>query len=153
MRNMLNRVATHSRPRNIWITYAIVLLLIVGIVAMHSFPGNMTAHDALLPVSATAESGGNAHPTEEGPPAGPASAATADCDASCAHGTAPDHGHLGMLMLCMLALLTGLLFLIRPALFRLSRAAAQSAGWLTRALPAPPAARPPSLFALSISRT
>ncbi len=152
MRDVLNRGATRSLFQSAGTVFAIVLMLVFGLVAMHSLSGSTTAHDAPVPAS-TVIADDTAHAVEAGALAGPVSGAAVDCDASCAHGTAPGHGHLGMLMLCMLALLTGLLFLLRPALFRLSRAAAQSAGWLTRALPAPPTARPPSLFALSISRT
>ncbi|WP_240423262.1 DUF6153 family protein [Leucobacter sp. wl10] len=127
-------------------------MLILGLVAMHSLSGSASAHDALVPAS-TVSADDTGHPAQAGPLAGPANAAADGCDSSCAHSMATDPGHLGMLMLCLLALLTGLLFLLRPALFRLSRAAAQSLYAPALAMPASPAARPPSLRALSISRT
>ncbi|MFC6233885.1 DUF6153 family protein [Leucobacter soli] len=152
MRDAVNRTAKRPFFSSVGTVFAIVLMLIFGLVAMHSLSGTATAREALVPAS-TATASDTVRAADALTLDGSVSGASADCDASCAHGTAPDHGHLGMLMLCMLALLTGVLFLLRPALFRLSRAAAQSAGWLNRALPAPQATRPPSLFALSISRT
>ena len=152
MRDAVNRATTRPFIQSAGTVFAIVLMLIFGLVAMHSLSGNATARDALVPAG-TATASDTVRAADALTLDGSVSGASAGCDASCAHGTVPDHGHLSMLMLCMLALLTGVLFLLRPALFRLSRAAAQSAGWLNRALPAPPAARLPSLFALSISRT
>lgn len=128
---------------------AIALGVVLGLLGMHTFSADPVGHGPGL-VSHAIEADDAAHDS-------PLSAATHGEPESPAQGFSsaaqPEPSHSGMVMTCVLALLAGLLLVIRPSLaqraLRRIRSAVRS-----RASASPTAPRrPPSHITLCISRT
>lgn len=139
--------------RGLLLLAGIVLLLIAGLLGMHTFTANPAGHGT-APISHTAATVAHPDTSATGAIASPSmSGLAADCDGACHLGAQPQHGHTDMVNACVLALLVGMLLLIPPMLlYRLSpllRGTARSWRFTTTSL----LPRPPSLIFLSISRT
>ena len=128
---------------------AIALGVVLGLLGMHTFSADPVGHGPGL-VSHAVEAADAAHDS-------PLSAATHGEPGSPAQGVSsaaqPEPSHSGMVMTCVLALLAGLLLVIRPSLaqrvIRRIRSAVRSRASAFRTAPR----RPPSHIALCISRT
>ena len=128
---------------------AIALGVVLGLLGMHTFSADPVGHGPGL-VSHAVEAADAAHDS-------PLSAATHGEPGSPAQGLSsaaqPEPSHSGMVMTCVLALLAGLLLVIRPSLaqraLRRIRSAVRSRASASRTAPR----RPPSHIALCISRT
>ena len=127
---------------------AATLMVIVGLLAMHTFTAEPAGHGASV-LSYSASVAGGDHVTATGG----ADSAGIPCDGPCHAMTGPGQGDHDMLTACVLALLAGLLLLLPPVLGRgrgvnlqrvMSRVRWDASGVLPRA---------PSLTFLSISRT
>jgi hypothetical protein len=135
---------THSRARRrLLVSLGAALLVIVGLVAMHGFNID-TGHASTGGAMETSANVAEHHPSalrDSGP-------GTAACADDCG-----DAGHLGMAMVCVLALLAAVFALTIPpaeSLARLrDRLQQRFESWVGSRAPL----RPPSLIALSISRT
>lgn len=132
--------------------FAVVILLLLGLIGMHSVSGSFSTHPA-----PSLETVSSAVTAESQSIAESASSISTDsplgCDLACVSMSAPSHGDMEALMFCVLALLAGLLFLARPAQFRMLRAAIEQVDQLFTPMRSAPAALRPSLHSLSISRT
>lgn len=122
---------------------AATLMVIVGLLAMHTFTAEPAGHGSPGLTHSTSAAGDEHAPDVMG---------TA-CDGPCHVSTGPDQGHNDMLTACVLALLAGLLLLLPPTLIRgrglpLHRAMSLVRWGATGVFP-----RAPSLTFLSISRT
>ena len=128
---------------------AIALGVVLGLLGMHTFSAAPVGHGPGL-VSHAVEAADAAHDS-------PLGAATHGEPGSPAQGVSsaaqPEPSHSGMVMTCVLALLAGLLLVIRPSLaqrvIRHIRSAVRSRASASRTAPR----RPPSHIALCISRT
>jgi len=132
----------------------LILLLAIGVLGMHGFIGSAAVHEmrhAGTPaVSATMSHPIAPHTTTDAALAPAPGPAATMCESACEGGGMP--GHTSMPTMCALALLIGLLLLLRPPLRRITRALQLAAARIAprRGLRPP---RPPSLLVLSISRT
>lgn len=128
---------------------AATLMVIVGLLAMHTFTAEPAGHGSPgLPHSASAA--GHEHVSDV---MGSADSVVAACDGPCHVSTGHGQGHNDMLTACVLALLAGLLLLLPPMLLYgrglpLHRVMCLTRWDATGVLP-----RAPSLTFLSISRT
>ncbi|MFJ4044190.1 DUF6153 family protein [Microbacterium sp. NPDC089987] len=128
------------------------LTIIVGLLGMHTFTADAAGHRTAAPAHAVSEnsmhSSGNA---QSDGTAAPATSGLAVCDDACMSG--PAGGHADMITACVLALLAGLVLLLRPGFsYRLGPPLMSI---LPRLRPgaARTLSRAPSLTLLSISRT
>lgn len=123
------------------------LMVIVGLLAMHTFTSEPAGHGS---VGLTHSAAGEEHATAAASTV--ASESTA-CEGACHVNTGHGQGHNEMLTACVLALLAGLLLLLPPILIHRHRLPPHRAVSLVRweAIGIPP--RAPSLTILSISRT
>lgn len=146
MQGGLSHTHTHLRPYGAWSVFAVVLTLISGLIGMHSLSGGTATHDSLAPATAAAVFASGAHAAEADGVVAMESVTTLDCTGECGHGPVLGHGHVGMLTLCILALLIGMLVLLRLPVFRFTRIAALlTRSWLCYAIAASPPARPPAV--------
>lgn len=130
-----------------------VLMIIVGLLGMHTFSSEAAGHGTTVGVpSSTAVD----HPTHmdghtDAIAASAVSAESAPCDDACMTGS--PSGHSDMLSACILALLAGLLLLLRPLFAH--RLSPPLRVLMSRRHPAVETtlSRAPSLTFLSISRT
>lgn len=128
---------------------AIALGVVLGLLGMHTFSADPVGHGPGL-VTHAVEADDDARDS-------PLSAATRGEPGSPAQGVSsaaqPEPSHSGMVMTCVLALLAGLLLVIRPSLaqrvIRRIRSAVRSRASASRTAPR----RPPSHITLCISRT
>jgi hypothetical protein len=140
-----------SSVRTILTVVGAVLLVIIGLLGMHTFSAGSSGHSSTTHMNVSHEA---AHPSHV---MGASHAATAvastNCDDGCVAATHQPMSHDDMMMACVLALLAGFALLLPLArltrtsvsLRRLSR---QVELRIREVLP-----RPPSLIVLSISRT
>lgn len=106
--------------RRTHLLFATVLMLIVGVISMHSASdGNSGHHGAALNLSSFHDSGA-VTTTEQSNTISEQNLAPR-CGISCTFATTLGPVHVDTLVKCMLALLAGLLLLFRPALFRHTR--------------------------------
>ncbi len=128
---------------------AATLMVIVGLLAMHTFTAEPAGHGSPGLTHSTSAAGAEHAPDVMGSP----DSVGAACDGPCHVSTGPGQGHDDMLTACVLALLAGLLLLLPPTLIQgrglplhrgMSLVRWDAAGALPRA---------PSLTFLSISRT
>jgi len=128
---------------------AIALGVVLGLLGMHTFSADPVGHGPGL-VTHAVEADDAAHDpplsaTAHGEPGSPAQGLPSAAQ--------PEPSHSGMVMTCVLALLAGLLLVIRPSLaqrvLRRIRSAVRSRASASRTAPR----RPPSHIALCISRT
>ena len=136
-----------SSVRLMLLPLAVVLMVIIGLIGMHTLSTGPAAHDAStesheaavsLDTSASGHLGSSAPDTQV--------AHSETCNDSCQPPSAPPLHHAGLMMACNLALLVGFIFLLPLVAMCRSRIRNQ----LRLLLPSP---RPPSLIVLSISRT
>lgn len=144
------RRAVQRRPsmRALLVLGGLVLMIIVGLLGMHTFSAEAAGHGTAS-VSHTAVT--SEHP--ESGTTGALSDTSAECNAICHANTQPGHGQLDMATACVLALLVGILLLAPPILlygFRPLEWGTASSWRLTSTSVLP---RAPSLIVLSISRT
>ena len=137
---------------------ATVLMIIVGLLCMHTFSGSPAGHGSVAmgqheaAMAEQAATPDDAYPHEGAFAAHDGMPTTGAAVSAKANAAAPGlHG--GMLLICVLALFAGLLLLIGPALLRgvlalMPQRLTGASLTATSALP-----RPPSLEFLSISRT
>lgn len=130
-----------------------VLMIIVGLLGMHTFSSEAAGHGTTVGVASSAAVD---HPTHVGGHADATadsvvSAESASCDDACMTGS--PSGHSDMLSACILALLAGLLLLLRPLFTH--RLSPSLRVLMSRLRPAVETnlSRAPSLTFLSISRT
>lgn len=140
------------------LTFATALVLIAGLLAMHSLSGSFTGGHSDAPATAS-------EPAVADPAMGAGAGAAGVFEMITAGGSGAGHcaGDCGgasgapddsMLMVCVLALLAAAVVLLTPALVsRLSAARALLRLQRRNILAALPHPRPPSLIVLSISRT
>jgi H+/Cl- antiporter ClcA len=149
--NVAHRVPASAPPHALLLLLALAVLLIAGLLGMHTFTGDAMGHGTPATMSAAHTVVSDGSPDSRHAMTADATAASHDCDDSCATGHGGDHASMGAA--CVLALLAGLLLILPPLL--LGR---RGLHHLLR-VPAsdPPAGlrppRPPSLLLLSISRT
>lgn len=132
IRSLLN---TRSSGRRALVAFGGALLVIAGLLAMHTIGAGAVHAEAGVPV--TVVMGDEADDAKH-------------CPGDCAPGDAPDHSML--LMICALALLAAALVLLAPSLLGRRRIPSRSV-LLHEAVRALPWPQPPSLHVLSISRT
>lgn len=148
----IERRGLHSQPslRTALLLAGSVLMIIVGLLGMHTFSSEAAGHGTTVGAhSSTAVD----HATHAGghTAATALSAESAPCDDACMTGS--PSGHSDMLSACILALLAGLLLLLRPLFaHRLSPPLRVLMSRL-RPLVGTNLSRAPSLTFLSISRT
>ena len=163
--NRMRVVQSPSGLRRLLMTFATALLLIAGLLAMHTLTGTLTfGHEAAgVPASEGvgasyapgSDMGSITHPAGalDGAAVMGTGAAADHCSGDCgASGGVPDHSML--MMVCVLALLAAAIVLLAPVLLaRLGAALALLRLHGRTVLSALPHPRPPSLLVLSISRT
>lgn len=130
-----------------------VLMIIVGLLGMHTFSSEAAGHGTT--VGAHSSSAVD-HPTHVGghtdaTAASAPSVEAAPCDDACMTGSTG--GHSDMLSACILALLAGLLLLLRPLFTHRLSAPPRVVMSRLRLAVGVPLSRAPSLTFLSISRT
>ncbi|MEV8250900.1 DUF6153 family protein [Microbacterium sp. NPDC076768] len=132
--------------RSLLLLAGAVFVIIVGLLGMHVLSaGSMGHHTVSAEHSATTVSSLK-------PVTTPISDAhTSPCDETCVIGS--EGAHLGMVTGCVLALLVGLLLLLRPLLLLRFRAAPRGFVFSLRATVDRAFTQAPSLIFLSISRT
>lgn len=128
---------------------AATLMVIVGLLAMHTFTAEPAGHGS-PGLAHSASVAGDEHAADVTGSTDPVDIA---CDGLCHVSTGPGQGHDDMLMACVLALLAGFLLLLPPMLIHgrgllLHRVMSLMRWDATGVLP-----RAPSLTFLSISRT
>ena len=123
------------------------LMVIVGLLAMHTFTSEPAGHGS---VGLTHSAAGEEHATAAASTV--ASESTA-CEGACHVSTGHGQGHNEMLTACVLALLTGLLLLLPPILIQRHGLPPPRAVSLVRWEAIGILPRAPSLTFLSISRT
>ncbi|MBD8011187.1 MULTISPECIES: DUF6153 family protein [Microbacterium] len=123
------------------------LMVIVGLLAMHTFTSEPAGHGS---VGLTHSAAGEEHATVAASTV--ASESTA-CEGACHVNTGHGQGHNEMLIACVLALLAGLLLLLPPILIQRHRLPPHRAVSLVRWEAIGILPRAPSLTFLSISRT
>lgn len=130
-----------------------VLMIIVGLLGMHTFSSEAAGHGTTVGAhsSSTVDHATPADSHSDAVAATASSAELAPCDDACMTGSTG--GHSGMLSACILALLAGLLLLLRPLFaYRLSPPLRVLMSRL-RPTVGDTLSRAPSLTFLSISRT
>lgn len=140
--------------RTLLLAISAVLMIIVGLLGMHTFSAGAFGHGAHagmqdsiiaaeMTVSATAGS----------PPAGATGVQSAECDGDCESSDTQPIGHSELMMACALALLVIFSFLLPAVAMYVARikfAISCSTLWLKYSSRL---SHPPSLIVLSISRT
>ncbi|MCM3655990.1 DUF6153 family protein [Agromyces mediolanus] len=163
MNHIRTLVHAPSGLHRLLLTFATALLLIAGLLAMHTLTGTLTSGHADTPAAASEA----AHAAPDSDLGGTVATGSmlentigtgteasgghceGDCDSS---GGMPDHSML--MMACLLALLAATIVLLAPALLaRLGTVLALLRLHGRNVLTALPHPRPPSLIVLSISRT
>lgn len=124
-----------------------VLVIIVGLLGMHTFSAEPAGHGTASISHAVA-----AEHSESGTPRALASTSTG-CIDRCHVSTGSGDGHLDMVTACVLALLVGILLLAPPILLHRFGPLLWSATSLWRLVSTSILPRAPSLILLSISRT
>lgn len=164
MQQLTRVIGGRSSTRPFLMLGAAVLLIIVGLLGMHTFSASPGGHGSAVPgqhqsMSATQapapSSAATPHAVAHTDSAAASTTKTSETATTLALGEA-DAGsgsHDGMMVTCVLALLAGLLLLAAPMLLRrfLPRARLRVAHAFLTVTSARP--RPPSLIFLSISRT
>lgn len=127
-----------------------VLMIIVGLLGMHTFSSEATGHGTTVGAHSSTAVDHATH-VDGHIDASAGSALSATCDDACVTGSTG--GHSDMLSACILALLAGLLLLLRPLFAH--RLSSPLRVLMSRLRPAAGAtlSRAPSLTFLSISRT
>lgn len=155
--------STQSGVRRLLLSFSTALLLIAGLLAMHTLTGTLTIGHADTEPAVAVEHAAVAQPAMNSSTAhaersilAPSSTAPDSPPAHCAGcgdpAGAPDHSML--MMACVLALLAAVIVLLAPMLLSRLGATLALTRLHARAVPATaPHPRPPSLIVLSISRT
>lgn len=140
--------------RTLLLGISAVLMIIVGLLGMHTFSAGAFGHGAhagMQDSTIAAEMSVSAAP--DATPAGATVVQSAECDGDCESSHTQPLGHSELMMACALALLVIFSFLL-PAvaiwILRLTFATTFSTLWLKYSSRLP---HPPSLIVLSISRT
>ncbi|MBX3195137.1 DUF6153 family protein [Leucobacter sp.] len=148
MENVQSVMRGQHSTRILFILCGAVLLIIVGLLGMHTFSSEAAGHGtASVSHSAVASN------HSEAGVAGTLSDPSAECSGTCQPSTSPAPEHQEMVTACVLALLVGILLLAPPVLLhRFGSVLWRPAGlWLLMSTSILP--REPSLITLSISRT
>lgn len=128
---------------------AATLMVIVGLLAMHTFTAEPAGHGS-PGLTHSASVAGDEHVTDV---MGSPDTVDATCDGPCHVSTGHGQGHNDMLTACVLALVAGLLLLLPPMLFHGRGLPLHGLMSLTRWDATGVLPRAPSLTFLSISRT
>lgn len=141
----------HRQPslRTLLLLGGAVLMILVGLLGMHTFTSNAFGHGSGSASSAITASVPIAH----GEVSGTHSATSAECDGACYASAGDRQGHMDAATACMLALLVGLLLLAPPLLLHRFGSLPWSTPGSSRLTSTSVLPRPPSLTVLSISRT
>lgn len=127
---------------------AAAALIIVGLLAMHTFAGETAGHGA----AGIAHSGSATMVEEGSEPASSFGGSSISCDGPCTVTEGQGHGHTDMVTACALALLAGLLLLLPPALAQRDGSLQHPLTFWQR-IATGVISNAPSLTFLSISRT
>lgn len=136
-------------PRGLLFLIGLALMLIIGLLGMHTFSGDAGGHGT--PVAAESSAVVATAGMDPGMAADHHDATPTACAGACMTGSGGDH--MSMATVCVLALLAGFLLILPPLLldrFGLRRVLQAPAGLSAAGLHLP---SPPSLLFLSISRT
>lgn len=144
-----------SPGRALLVAVATVLMVIVGLVGMHTLSVGETTHGVgtgnhgtatQLDVSSSGNPGSGT--------LGGAEVHSGTCDDNCQSSTPGPLQHTDVMMACALALLVGFIFLLPiAAMYRTRTHQGQTLFFATPLRELSPLPRPPSLIVLSISRT
>lgn len=142
------RIARQQRSlRALFLIAGAALMIIVGLLGMHTFSADSAGHDAHH--SATATTAATDHSAPMAATSEPSGSVA--CDDTCVMGTGQSHSD--MATACVLALLAGLLLLLRPMLLEHLGPPLQPLVSSLRLRAVSILPRTPSLIFLSISRT
>lgn len=136
----------HQSLRALLLIVGAALMIIVGLLGMHTFSADPAGHDThhSAPASTATDHSASMAATSE-------TTSTVPCDDACLMGTGQSHSD--MATACILALLAGLLLLVRPMLLEHLGPPLQALASSLRLRAVSILPRTPSLIFLSISRT
>lgn len=159
MRQIARIAADQPPTRNLLSIAAMVLMVIVGLLGMHTLSAGASGHGTMMPaqhhntVTAHVAVSSDPAPVHHGAPVSTPQLSMAAFDVGAATDTGMPVSHDEMLLACVLALLVGLVLFFAPQLMGgVFRPVAHRAA-ISRLAGTSIRPRPPSLIFLSISRT